>query len=343
MSKDRKRVTIKDVAKEGSVSYSAVSAVLNNKLGKNIRVGENTQKRIWAAAKSLGYTPNLSAQSLAKGRNDILSVFTYEPIFPFSSESEFYPFLLGIEQEAENHELDLLMITNRKRQSSSNPTESGIARLQIADGGILIGIRRDEKTIEKLIMNGFPLVIIGRREFKQVQPYYVTFDYISIIEEIIDFVYKKGHRNVVYIRKGEDFEMLIDRENALNVSCNKRNGMSVSIHNNDARQITTTFLQSLIHNNNTLFMTDDFTLAEGIQAAFDELGLTVGKDISTIFLNDFCNNTIKWACWSSVRRIIGIEAVTMLCKLIEGEKPISPVLIKPQFIKRNTIADLNKI
>ncbi len=59
----RRTVRIVDVAKRANVSISAVSAVLNNKAAE-ARISEGVQEAVWAAARELGYRPNIAARSL---------------------------------------------------------------------------------------------------------------------------------------------------------------------------------------------------------------------------------------------------------------------------------------
>lgn len=60
-----KRVSIKDVAKEASVSTATVSHVLN---GTRF-VAESTTIRVKQAMKKLGYTPNFAAKTLRSQKN----------------------------------------------------------------------------------------------------------------------------------------------------------------------------------------------------------------------------------------------------------------------------------
>ena len=76
--KHSKRPTIHDVARLAGVSEGAVSAVLNNRVGQNIRVSEATQQRIVVAVRQLGYIANPAARSLVQGRTNIIAVFTFE-------------------------------------------------------------------------------------------------------------------------------------------------------------------------------------------------------------------------------------------------------------------------
>ena len=60
---DKKRITIKDVAKVADLSFATVSRVLNGSTG----FPEKTRKKVWDAANELNYTPNSQARKLRAG------------------------------------------------------------------------------------------------------------------------------------------------------------------------------------------------------------------------------------------------------------------------------------
>ncbi|MBF6613073.1 MAG: LacI family DNA-binding transcriptional regulator [Chloroflexi bacterium] len=59
-------IRIVDIAERVGVSISAVSAVLNNK-AEEARISPQVQQRVWAAARELGYQPNIAARRLRAG------------------------------------------------------------------------------------------------------------------------------------------------------------------------------------------------------------------------------------------------------------------------------------
>lgn len=62
-------MTIKDVAKMAGVSVSTVSRVVNKGDGKSASL--ETQRKIWDAVNTLGYTPNLHARQLKTSQDPI--------------------------------------------------------------------------------------------------------------------------------------------------------------------------------------------------------------------------------------------------------------------------------
>lgn len=71
--------TIKDVARRASVSVATVSYVLNGT--RNVR--PETERRVRAAIRDLGYAPNASARNLASGRSHLLGAIVPDIRNPF--------------------------------------------------------------------------------------------------------------------------------------------------------------------------------------------------------------------------------------------------------------------
>jgi LacI family transcriptional regulator len=69
----RKRITIKDVAREAGVSAQTVSRVLNDRPD----VSPETYRRVHSIIESIGFSPNLVARSLTQGRSHVLGVVAY--------------------------------------------------------------------------------------------------------------------------------------------------------------------------------------------------------------------------------------------------------------------------
>lgn len=82
---DRRRPTSADVARAAGVSRATVSYVLN---GQQLdRISRETQERVLASAKELGYRPNAAAKTLRKGTSDIVLLsFPPWPLGPAIAE-----------------------------------------------------------------------------------------------------------------------------------------------------------------------------------------------------------------------------------------------------------------
>ncbi|MCD6407789.1 LacI family DNA-binding transcriptional regulator, partial [bacterium] len=68
-----KEITMKDIAREAGVSYTAVSLTLSGK-GDEYRIKKETQKKILKIAEKLGYSRNIFASYLKKKRSDFVGI-----------------------------------------------------------------------------------------------------------------------------------------------------------------------------------------------------------------------------------------------------------------------------
>lgn len=78
------RVTMRDVAERAGVSQPTVSLVLNE--NPDARVADETRERVRAAARELGYRPNLLARGLARRRSYSLGVIVPDLSNPFFAD-----------------------------------------------------------------------------------------------------------------------------------------------------------------------------------------------------------------------------------------------------------------
>jgi LacI family transcriptional regulator len=74
--------TLHDVAREAGVSLATASRVVN---GSARKVAEEYRRRVLAAAKKLNYTPNLSAQAVARGTSNTVSLIVADIADPYFS------------------------------------------------------------------------------------------------------------------------------------------------------------------------------------------------------------------------------------------------------------------
>jgi DNA-binding LacI/PurR family transcriptional regulator len=89
ISKDK--ATIKDVARVAGVSTQTVSRVLNNRSD----VSRETRSRVQQVITSMGYSPNVFARNLSRGRSNTLGVIGYGLVYYGTSSV-----LTGIENKA---------------------------------------------------------------------------------------------------------------------------------------------------------------------------------------------------------------------------------------------------
>ncbi|ADY12265.1 LacI family DNA-binding transcriptional regulator [Sphaerochaeta globosa] len=311
--KEFKRVTLQDVAKEAKVSYASVSAVLNGKDGKSIRVAQKTKELILECAARLGYVPNMAARKLKNGTNSLIAVFTYEQIFPVESENEYYRFFVGIQETAEKLGYDILILNNR-------PTEENSSRIVLADGAVMMGVNRDDKGIERLVKANYPLVFVGRREVSDVSTHWVTFDYQKVIAQMVDHLNDLcSARTLVYVESQEqEREPRKDKRRFL-LEAAQSLGLEVLIVQADERNMLSLEAFGLIEQCKVVVF-DRLFLLEPFERLLERKGLKLGSDIwGAVLEDDWMGSHEHWTRWSNQRLELGSLAVEYLSHLLQKE------------------------
>lgn len=216
----KRRPTQVDIAKASGVSPAVVSLVINGRTNGKIRISPVTQERVMAAIREFGYSPNLAARQLAGGRSDLLGVFTYEPVFPMRETNFYYPFLVGIEEQAETLGFNLLLFTGSRNEAGRRQIiRDGVNTLQAADGAILLGTNEDREELARLTGDQFPFVFVGRREVHGQPLVYVAADYAGAAIAMVEHLARHRHTRIMYLRSPVETESATDRELGYRKGC----------------------------------------------------------------------------------------------------------------------------
>ncbi len=329
MARKKGVVLLSDVAKYAKVSVATASAVLNNRTGPNIRVSTETQTRVFEAARILNYIPNIAARSLSGGKNEIITIFTYESIFPYEQRNFYFPFLLGIESEAERLGFDLLLITGARIENGRRHIfENGINRLKIADGAIVIGLQRNEEELSRLIREDFPVVFIGHRELPGVETSYVAADYTAATAQIVGHLLENGHRRIVYLGVAGGGEPGRERRIGYEQAMLEQNLMDASFINilDSLKQVSGELLLSYLDRGVTALVCEDYIVCGRVVHAAELSGIKIPDDLSIAVLSGPSESVLGNYDWTSflIPDIeMGKTAVSFLSQMIDSENRIA--------------------
>lgn len=149
----KQKVTSFDVARRVGVSRSTVSLVLN-RVEKPV-ISEETKRRVFKAAKELGYVPHAAGKALASQRTKNIGL-----VYSFSQAS--HDFLLqvmeGLVQFTSDNNLRLMVDTFEENGQDSILE---LTRAKHIDGLVMFEPRNDDPTLHLLAEDAFPLVLIG--------------------------------------------------------------------------------------------------------------------------------------------------------------------------------------
>jgi len=317
-----RRPTQSDIARAAGVSPAVVSLVINNRTDGKIRISADTQARVREAIRTLGYVPNMAARQLAGGRNNLLGVFTYEPVFPLTENSFYYPFLVGIEEQAEALGYDLLLFTRAAGADGRRQVyRDGVNALLKADAAILLGTNEDRAELARLHREDFPFVFVGRREIDGEPLAYVGADYATAAATIVARLVALGHREFAYIAGPVGNESAMDRAEGI------RSGLrDAGLPDPGERHlmippsaIDADLVARLLREGVTAFIGASISLANTIAEAAASLGKTAPRDYSLAALGNDNENVGEDGSVTSLhipRREMGAGAVQLLVKML---------------------------
>ena len=190
--------TLKDVARIACVDVSTVSRALNN----TSYVHPDTKARIYAAAKELGYHPNIMAQALRQGKRRTIGV-----VVPRLHMTIFSEIVQGIERQARRQGYSTLLCNT---EDDPKVEKDCLNRLRngFVDGIILTGTGRNGRLVRDIEASGIAVVQLVRRQEGNISS--IVADYRTGGEDAVKFLFNKGCRKMVLI--GGSFHLAPYRE-----------------------------------------------------------------------------------------------------------------------------------
>ncbi|MFN4211074.1 MAG: LacI family DNA-binding transcriptional regulator [Devosia sp.] len=335
-----KRLTQRDIARLAGVSQATVSLVLNGASSAEGRIPAETRDRVIKVIRETGYVADPVARRMVKGLNRILGVFTYEPAFP-SAQADFYtPFLLGIEEAAEQFGYDLLLMTGAGRDAAGRKRMFGDnSRLRLADGCLILGAQFDPDELAQLVASDYPYVAVGRRDDAGGPVRYVGADYVTATAALVERALAMGHRAFAFIGQTDISESVRDRwqgfETALQgqgqlVHLDSRTGSAPQAQLAAVRQAGASIV----------FFGE---LADAV--AFDDCarasGLSVPGDLSIVALGSSLRierNRRAFASYAIPREDMGRQATAMLIQTLVDPTIVQQTLLDCALVPGETLA-----
>lgn len=333
MTPQRRRPTQVDIARHLGLSQATVSLVISGGPA-SAQVAEHTRRAVLEAAAELGYAVNSVARSLKGGRNRLLGVFTFEPVFPVNQRDFYFPFLLGVEEATAEHGYDLLLFSSATAGDDRRIYAGGVNRLKLADGCVLLGRRLHHDDLTELLREDFPFVFIGRREVPGQELSYVAADYVGATRAAVDSLVRHGHRRFAYLKGTEDTEWLRDREagfwKGLDAAGIPHGHVVVHPPRPDAAgaDITGARLEQWLADGVTAIFVEhsqEDSAIVAVERAAAEAGARIPQDVSVVLLGDpplvHAANR-DWTRFSVPREQMGREAVRLLLELLDSESGV---------------------
>lgn len=330
-------VTISDVARRAGVAKQSVSNVLT---GKAVRV--HTRERVNAAIAELGYTPNLVARALARGKTFIIGLMIPTIANPFYAE-----FVEQVELIVQEQGYHLLLCT------TNNELDRGKRHLQTLstrsiDGLVLMEDRHTPELsqVVPFLLQGPLPVVICNREHRPIQDAYpevaIDLHHAGLLagRHLIEL----GHRDVGVIYEDPAHEYRLAGVQAAFGSHHWQIPASRIISTPDSTfefgvEAGRTLL-SQEHRPTAIVASNDL-MALGILQAAMMAHIAVPDELSVIGIDNVAQGAYAWPPLTTIdlpKRELAAEATELLFRLITGQVSHRSTvsLIRPRLQRRRS-------
>jgi LacI family transcriptional regulator len=313
MRKNKRTVTIQDVAKTAGVSVSTVSRVLNGK----VDVASDTQDRIRSVIDTMGYTTNLAARSMRSFKKNMVGLIMPDIAYPFAIEV-----MKGVNQAIAESEFDLLVYTTGDVRKSGRASHEqkyvSLLSNSITDGVIIVAPVTGE------FLTDAPIVSIDPLMSDPDYPSVHATNYQGAIDAM-EYLLGLGHKRIGFISGRAELESSNRRLKGYRDALEKA-GLPIDEKLIAAGDYTTETgaecareLLSLDRRPTAIFASND-QAAMGVFQVAQELGLRIPQDLSVIGFDNIMES--KYMRLTTVDQFIskmGFVATQILIKLINGE------------------------
>jgi LacI family transcriptional regulator len=187
------RPTSKDVATLAGVSRTTVSFVMNDRA--DVKIPEETRRRVLDAARELGYHPHASARRLAGGRSHVIALVLRQSPEQVAGDAVLAETLRGLAAAARTGGFRVMV----EPFAVDDPmvTYTALLRAQHADGLVVSGPRVDDPSLIELVRDGFPIVLQGA--LPGILTPSVDVDNVAGARGAVDHLISLGHRRIACI------------------------------------------------------------------------------------------------------------------------------------------------
>lgn len=311
-----RRVTQQQIADMAGVSQTTVSLVLNGRTDSGARIPDETRRRVLDVIRQTTYVADPIARSLAGSANNLVGVFTYEHAFPNETSDFYAPLLTGIESEAEQRGLDLLMFTSAPLVDGRRRILHENSRLRLADGCVLLGREMDAAELATLRDSGYPFVAIGRRDVEGVS--YVGVDYDAPVRLLARQALEAGHRSAYYARLSLSAESSRDRHDALESELGRA---GVPLVQSETPEVGIQNVWDRVRaTGSTVLFIEDPSDAVQLHALATADGVSIPADPSMVVFGERGRSaapSVDFTSLSAPRTELGARAVALLHQLLD--------------------------
>ncbi len=268
--------TIKEIANRLNVSISTVSRALHD----HPSIGLRTKQRVREIADELRYEPNIAAIQFKKGKTFIVGV-----ILPELSENFFSEAISGIEDTAAAQGYNVIFGQSHNDLEKEKSIVSLFKKSRV--DGILVSISKNTKNIDhfkELERYNIPIVYFDRIP-KSEKVNSISCNLYNTSIDIIDFLWKKGHRHIALIKGPQNLQASNERMRGVLDGLNKKRvktDASLFGISDLSREGTWRAMKDILSQKNrptAIIAFNDYVALDGMQYINECTDLVINKDI----------------------------------------------------------------
>lgn len=277
--------TLEDVAHAAGVSLATASRVLN---GSERKVADSYRERVERAAEQLGYSTNVSAQSIARGSSPVIALLVSDIADPY-----FGLIASGVARGADEHGL-IVTISVTERDPDREARILRALRGQRPKGLILAASRADEASetdtrheIAEFVRTGGRVVVLGEAGPGTRA---IEIDNRAGGEMLGRRMGELGYRRAIALAAGEGVRTSDERLAGFRAGFVAQGGELTRVYHGDFRQESgAEFMAKALHDGvdtGTLVFALSDVVAIGAMSAIRTAGREIGNDIAVCGFDD---------------------------------------------------------
>ncbi|MGF1761289.1 LacI family transcriptional regulator [Photobacterium sagamiensis] len=185
------RTTLKTIAKHTGLSVTTVSRSLKD--GPEVK--QPTKDIVKAAAKELGYRPNVSGIGLKTGRTyNICAILPVQKPGDMVGDISTLPLIEGLTSALEGTPYNLTVLPMKPDEDPLIAVKH-VVENRMADGVIMNLTRPSDERVKYLHDEGFPFITFGQTEMSIEHPYY-DIDNYDFAYRAATYLFNKGCRRM---------------------------------------------------------------------------------------------------------------------------------------------------
>lgn len=318
----KQKATVHEVAKRTGVSIATVSRVVNG-VGQ---VAPETRQRVQAAIVELRYRPNYVGRALAVRRYAALGI-----VFPGLAGPYYADVIQGFEAEAVAANQGVMIFgTHLLKQSE----EQVLDMAQRVDGIAIMGGTISDKTVQTLVEENIPVVLLARRQIEGIATVCVD-NYHSTLALTLHLIEIHNYERISFIGNPTGSPDVTERWDGFVEACRRAGRdpgqpVRVGLQQADGLLAATRLLDTDAPPQAMVCANDGIAL--GVYGAAAARGVPIPKQLAVTGWDDTAMATLISPPLTTVRqpiRELGTKTAQLLLKSIQGELDAAPEIVLP--------------